>query len=233
MQVVAFSWSFSAIRIGAIDIHATRHWASIISTILISPRWKSSSDSLRKPFRLISRKSRHRRTPRKSTMNAPVLFFSIVMQFWTLAFALPLIQLHNHTHLIGHSSSLSVDDSRCFDPAAGMQHIKPQDCQGALAKVFHLPDVMKEKKWSVPETHDHIFGTWDYGTCSIDLIAFTQLAEDTFSSLTVALEAVQVIDYCVKRRTQLGGRRLVGPKKQFEVVVWFRTHPGSESLAVT
>ena len=96
-----------------------------------------------------------------------------------------------------------------------------------------MPDLMKERKWSALETHDLIFGTWDYGTCSIDLLALNQLAEDTFAGFTVALEAVQVIDYCVNRWPQLGGRRALGPKKEFEVVVWFRTHSELESWAVT
>lgn len=216
--VVAFSWGFKTIRIGAIDIDASRHCASIISTLLIS---RAENLASRKTSRLMLRNSGHRRTPKKSTMNAPVLFLFIFIQLQALAFTLPPILLHNSTNPIGYNSSLSVDDSRCFDPTPDMQYINPGDCKDALAKIFNMPDRMKEKKWSASETKESILAIWDYGTCSIDLIALNQRAEDKFSSMTVALEAALVVDDCVAQRTHLGGRRRIGPKKEFEVVVWF------------
>ena len=166
-----------------------------------------------------------------------------VMKFsalWSLLIFSPIISAINVSSIRAnlwptpkHNSSISREKIECFPPGPGMRRLIRKDCDSALNQIFQSPDVMWDQNWSAAKTESGIIETWASGQCTIELVAESRDAEDTFSEYTVAVVADEVIEQCVERGTNLGGKSRVGPKQQFGVVLWNKIDPVQKSIAVS
>ena len=130
----------------------------------------------------------------------------------------------------GYNISVGTEDIGCFPIESRSQPVLRRDCNSALDKIFQSPDVMWDKKWEVAEAGSHILDTWVSGQCMIKLVAETLEAEDVFSEYTVAQQANKVIEQCVERGTRLGGIGIVGPKREFTVLLWNKIYKAPKPI---
>ena len=79
---------------------------------------------------------------------------------------------------------------------------------------------MADKTWSVPASRRLLLGSWVSGNCAVELVGFDLAAEDTFSAYSVSQEAQILIEECVTGRIKIGGRKTIGSKGLFRVIVW-------------
>ena len=164
-------------------------------------------------------------------MNASVLYVLLFPSWCFMVVAIPSTSKHTLPSS-NRNSSVSTGTTECFGTTLGIRRVDAEECQFAINQVFSSPDVMEEKRWSSLETRKRVLKVWQYGTCSVELISWAPTAEDMFSEYAVWVEARQVIEECVEQGLKLGGKRYVGPRSRFAVVVWAKMDEIPISLAV-
>ena len=97
---------------------------------------------------------------------------------------------------------------------------------GRKLLILDLDSIYAEKTWSVPKSRSIIQRIWVFGMCSVELRGASDTAEDKFSAFSAAQVANGLVEECVGDRSNLGGKKNVGPKKVFRVLVMHKDNQG-------
>ena len=129
------------------------------------------------------------------------------------ASALPSDLLQTRTSTF-HNATISDEHILCFNRGPVVAHLDYEDCMFAANDITFLKTKMK---WSAFDEGKITMRSWKFDTCLIQLTARTSLSNDTFSFSDISKGAAQPDRKCVQRGPKQGGRRPLGPSRQFDI----------------
>ena len=156
--------------------------------------------------------------------------FNLLSLFFLLFSLIPAIALPtNITNItnITPNPILAPPQPTCIRRRSFLTPLNLAHCLAALQLVRHEPDFDSPRTWTYHPHSPWLMRRWVEGECLIGLLgeqgARVGVVEDVFAIAEIAQAAEEVVERCVVEGEKVGGRRIVGCKVIFEVVVVDKT----------